>query len=65
MRNMMPSAVCLGVLLVEPGIAADAVRVPGHQPGEEAAVLAVIDEFMQAISSNDLQALAALQMTDG
>lgn len=37
----------------------------GHQPGEEAAVLATVDRFMAAISANDLEALAALQAPDG
>jgi hypothetical protein len=37
----------------------------GHQPAEEAAVLAAMDRFMRAISTNDIEAMAALQMPDG
>ncbi len=38
---------------------------PGHQSGEEAAVLAAMDRYMTAISANDLQAMAALQTPEG
>jgi hypothetical protein len=37
----------------------------GHQTGEEAAVLAAMDRYMSAISANDLEAMAAMQMPDG
>ena len=39
--------------------------LPGHQPGEEAAILAMIDRYMIAISTRDLKAMAAMQMHDG
>jgi hypothetical protein len=39
--------------------------VAGHQPGEEAAVLAVVDRYLAAISAQDHAAMAALQMPDG
>ena len=38
---------------------------PGHQSGEEAAVLAAMDRYMHAITANDLQAMAAMQTADG
>ena len=41
------------------------VPVPGHQPGDEAAVLAVVDQFMMAISTNDLELMASVQLPDG
>ncbi len=37
----------------------------GHQPDEEAAVLAVLDRFVTAISESDLEAQAAMQTPDG
>ena len=37
----------------------------GHQPGEEAAILETLDNFMRAINTQDLEARAALQMADG
>ena len=43
-----------------------AAPVPaGHQPGEEAAVLATMDRYMHAISANDLEGMAAMQTADG
>lgn len=39
--------------------------VAGHQPGEEAAVLAIVDRYLAAISAQDLATMAALQMPDG
>jgi hypothetical protein len=49
--------------------AASAMAVPpapaGAQPGEEAAVLAVVDKYLAAISSRDIHAMAALQTPDG
>lgn len=44
---------------------APSIAPAGHQPGEEAAILDVVDRFMQAISGSDMEALAALQMSDG
>lgn len=38
---------------------------PGHQPGEEAAVLRVLDRYMKAISEQDLEAMAGMQLPDG
>ena len=37
----------------------------GHTVGEEAAVLAALDRYMLAISANDLDAMASMQMPDG
>ena len=37
----------------------------GHQPGEEAAVLEVLDRYVTAISESDLEAQAAMQTPDG
>jgi hypothetical protein len=39
--------------------------VAGHQAGEEAAILAVVDGYLAAISAQDHAAMAALQMPDG
>lgn len=66
----MTPAICLGVLLVLVTSCATATtpaaRAPiGHQPGEEAAVLAAMDRYIRAISAGDLGAMAALQTRDG
>lgn len=37
----------------------------GNPPGEEAAVLALLDRYMHAISSQDVAAMAAMQTPDG
>jgi hypothetical protein len=37
----------------------------GHQPGEEAAVLEVLDRYVIAISETDLDAQAAMQTPEG
>ena len=37
----------------------------GHQPGEEAAVLATLDRYFAAISADDFATMTALQMPDG
>lgn len=37
----------------------------GHQPGEEAAILAVMDAYMDEISANDLAAMEARQTPEG
>jgi hypothetical protein len=64
--NARLSAACIGMLcLVSRAGAADSVPVSGHQPGDEAAVLAVVDQFMIAISTNDLTLMASLQLPDG
>lgn len=66
MRTMLPTVVCVGMLLLAAqGKAADASAVPAHPPGDEAAVLAVVDQFMTAISTNDLELMASVQMPDG
>lgn len=39
--------------------------LPGHQPGEEVAVLSTMDRYLRAISASDRQAMAALQSGDG
>lgn len=54
----------LSLLLGQVGEAAEG-PVPGHLPGEEAAVLAVVDQFMTAISTNDLELMASVQLPDG
>lgn len=61
----MVVAMLLQPALAAPAGAADALAVTGHERGEETAILALIDRFMTAISTNDLQAMAALQMPDG
>jgi hypothetical protein len=38
---------------------------PGHQAGEEAAVLAAMDRYLAAISASDLEAMAAMQLPEG
>ena len=64
--NARMSAACIAMIwLVSRAGAADAVRVPGHQPGDEASVLAVVDQFMTAISTNDLELMASVQLPDG
>lgn len=69
MRTRITAAMLVGFIvpLAMPAQvwAAESVPVTGHQPGEDAAILAVIDRFMAAISANDLQAMAALQMPEG
>lgn len=37
----------------------------GHQPGEEAAVLAAMDAYLRAIATNDVANLIPLQTADG
>ena len=37
----------------------------GHQPGEEAAILDVMDAYMHEISANDLPAMEARQLPEG
>ena len=41
------------------------VQPAGHQPAEEAAVLAAMDAYMREISANDLAAMEARQMAEG
>ncbi len=43
---------------------ADAQPV-GHQPAEQAAVLAAFDRYLEAVSANDLRAMASMQTPDG
>jgi hypothetical protein len=41
------------------------IQPAGHQPAEEAAVLAAMDAYMLEISANDLAAMDARQMPEG
>jgi len=65
----MIRAICVGAVAI--GLAAcapaEAPAPPpaGHQAGEEAAVLAVMDRYTHAISKNDLEAMTAMQTPDG
>jgi hypothetical protein len=52
---------CASVLADTPAASGPA----GHTVGEEAAVLAALDRYMLAISANDLDAMASMQMPDG
>ena len=66
----MVRTVCFSVLaMLLTSCASRSVPAPpfpaGHQPGEEAAVLAAMDRYMHAISANDIQAMAAMQTPDG
>lgn len=66
----MLRTICFCVLaMMLPSCASTPVSAPpppvGHQAGEEAAVLAAMDRYMHAISTSDLQAMAAMQMPDG
>jgi hypothetical protein len=65
MRRMC--IVLLAILSVScgPSIAPVPPAPAGHQAADEAAVLAVMDRYMHAISANDLQAMAAMQTPDG
>jgi hypothetical protein len=60
--------ILLFLLLVSLAAEADLATpgpVAGHQIGEEAAVLAVVDRYLGAISAQDHATMAALQMPDG
>jgi len=37
----------------------------GHQPCEESAILGVLDDYLRALSANDLTTMARLQTSDG
>lgn len=64
--NSRLSAACVAMLsLVSRAGAADSGPAAGHLPGDEAAVLAVVDQFMTAISTNDLELMASVQLPDG
>lgn len=54
-----------GQSTVAPSAVASASAAVGNQAEEEAAVLAATDQFMKAISSNDLAGMAAMQTSDG
>jgi hypothetical protein len=41
------------------------LSLPGHQSGEETAVLAAMDRYLHAISAHDRDAMAAAQTADG
>jgi Putative lumazine-binding len=58
--------VVLGIFCVATcGAAIADAAVPGHQPGEEAAILAVVDGFMHAVTEQDAAAMARMQTADG
>lgn len=65
-RNILPARVALALTLAACA-APPAPRPPpvGHQPAGEAAVLAAMDAYMQAITSGDREAMAALQTPEG
>jgi hypothetical protein len=57
---------CIALLALVSASSLAAPPAPaGAQAGEEAAVLAVMDRYVAAISSKDIQAMAALQAPDG
>lgn len=58
---------CLVVVAVVTGCTRPEARVrpAGHQAAEQAAVLAVMDAYMQEISDNDLRAMDARQTAEG
>ena len=60
-------SICLTVAAALTACAPQAPRVQpaGHQPAEEAAVLAVMDAYMREISANDLAAMDARQTQEG
>ena len=57
---------CATVLLLT-ALSAASVRaqIKSHAVGEEAAVLAALDNYMLAISANDLRAMEEIQLVDG
>jgi hypothetical protein len=57
LAGMFCVAIC-GAAVADPA-------APGHQPGEEAAILAVVDGFMHAVSEQDAAAMSRLQTADG
>ena len=42
-----------------------APTIPGHEPGEEKAVLGTLDRYIEAISANDLAGMKALLTPEG
>jgi len=58
--------VLVPVVFVAPCATAQAQALPaGHEPGEEAAILEVMDAYMLEISANDLAAMQARQTPEG
>jgi hypothetical protein len=53
------------LLVLFASLATAEAQPSGHQPAEHAAVIAVLDEYMKAISANDLKAMASMQTPDG
>lgn len=66
-RSLTSAAIAVGCVLSAScrGASTPTPQPVGHQPGEEAAVLAVMDDYLRALSTNDLAAMAKLQTTDG
>ena len=63
---MRTGCVLVLMLLLASCGSAPAPHAPaGHQPGAEADVLAAMDRYLQAISANDFDAMAAMQTPDG
>ena len=61
-----------GLIAILISVSASAASAPptqytaeGHQPGEEAAVLELLDRYVTAISETDLDAQAAMQTPEG
>jgi len=63
----MTRAICLALALALAACATtETPPTPaGHQPAEEAAILAVMDAYMHEISANDLAAMDARQTPEG
>lgn len=64
----MTRGLALAVLIVLASCAPAEISAPpppaGHQPAEEAAVLAAADQYIAILSSNDLDDLAGLQLPE-
>ena len=66
MRGTAMKATWIVAALVLAGCATAPAPAPaGHQPGEEAQVLATVDAYMREISANDLAAMNARQTPEG
>jgi len=62
LRNL---CLTVALALTACGPPAEPLEPAGHQPAEEAAVLAVMDAYMLEISANDLAAMDARQTPEG
>jgi hypothetical protein len=58
-------AALAAIIFTVPSAGLFAQTIPGHQPDEAAAVLAALDEYMLAISANDLVAMDSQQTKEG